>query len=228
MDNTAIVSAISGCDAVVSALGAPLKFTYASVDSLKGHPKILRARQENPVRSGSSAGQLQAPSSQATSVRSSPPSPAHLRGSYFRRQNRSRRSLQRARAKPPPLDRRPLCGPDGSPYTGKVMVGLGGTKMGFSVSRADIAAFMTKTTQTGSVPRPSKFAAVGWCVAARWIVKVLCAASSPVHEVCLQAQRGIGDVGVESGRGMRELCSRRDAKGNLPTEHGTSIDLASV
>ena len=42
-DTAAIEQTISGCDAVVCALGVPLKFAYDSMDSLESHRNIITA-----------------------------------------------------------------------------------------------------------------------------------------------------------------------------------------
>ena len=42
-DYAAIEKALAGCDAVISAIGIPLKLSYPSMDSLEGHRNIIKA-----------------------------------------------------------------------------------------------------------------------------------------------------------------------------------------
>lgn len=118
-DSAAITNAISGCDAVVSALGVPLKFTYPSMASLEGHQNIIRAMQKLGVPRLIGWATPSARFSGDTRSFCHRHSRHPCRAAVPEGQEGDRRHLRSNRAKRSSLDDRPFRGPQEHPVHGQ-------------------------------------------------------------------------------------------------------------
>ncbi len=149
-DYAAIASAVSGCDAVISALGVPLQFTYPSMDSLEGHMHIIRAMQDLGVPR---LIDWATPSAKFSGDKRSfiTVVPGILAALVFPKAKKEIIAICDAIVQSGlrwTIVR--FVAPKDTPYTGKVKVGFGDTKMRFSISREDIAAFMVEQVEDGA------------------------------------------------------------------------------
>jgi len=147
-DLAAIEAAISGCDAVISAIGVPLKFTYDSMDSLEGHKNIIKAMENVGVArlvdwSTPSAKFSQDKRSFITVV------PGMMAALAFPKAKKELLAICAAiEASDLQWTIVRFLAPTDSPGTGEVKVGFGDTKMDFRISRDDIAAFMVEQLES--------------------------------------------------------------------------------
>lgn len=137
-----IKQAISDCDAVISILGVPMKFTYETMSSLEGHKNIIMAMQELGVSrlidwATPSVKFLGDTRSFITVV------PGIMAGLVFPKAKKEVISVCNA-IQESGLDWTIVrfMAPKDTPYTGTVKVGFGDNKMNFNISREDIAVFM--------------------------------------------------------------------------------------
>jgi len=141
-DYKSIKQAISGCHAVISSVGVPMKFTYESMDSLEGHKNIIKAMKELGVSrlidwSTPSVHYTKDSRSFITIV------PGIMAGILFPKAKKEIISIADAIQSANlnwTLVR--FMAPKDTPYTGNVKVGFGNKKMSFNIAREDIAAFM--------------------------------------------------------------------------------------
>jgi Putative NADH-flavin reductase len=147
-DTAAIEQTISGCDAVICALGVPLKFTYDSMDSLEGHRNIIKAMDKLGV---SRLIDWATPSARFSGDKRSVITvvPGILAGLAFPKAKKEIVSICDAiRESDLQWTIVRFMAPKDRPPTGAVKVGLGDTKMKFSISREDIASFMVEQVES--------------------------------------------------------------------------------
>jgi putative NADH-flavin reductase len=139
---SAIKEAITDCNAVISSLGCPMKWTYDGMAILDGHNNIIKAMKELSVSRFIS---LATPSvkfekdtpSMVTIV------PGILAGIVFRKAKEEIISVAKSITSSG-LDWTivRILAPKDTPYTKKVKVSFGDKKINFNISREDIAEFM--------------------------------------------------------------------------------------
>lgn len=143
-----IKKAITGCDAVISTLGVPMKFTYESMDSLAGHKNIIKAMKEVGVSrlidwATPSVHYSKDARSFITII------PGIMATILFPKAKKEIITIADA-IQSENLDWTIVrfMAPKDTPYTGNVKVGFGYKKMNFSIAREDIAAFMVKQIES--------------------------------------------------------------------------------
>ncbi|HFJ9472460.1 NAD(P)-dependent oxidoreductase [Bacillus cereus group sp. MYBKT111-2] len=143
-----IKHAITGCNAVIIALGVSMKFTYKSMDSLEGHKNIIKAMKELGVSriidwATPSVHYSKDARSFITII------PGIMAGILFSKAKKEIIAITDA-IQSANLDWTIVrfMAPKDSPYTGKVKVGFGDKKMSFNIAREDIAAFMVKQVES--------------------------------------------------------------------------------
>lgn len=143
-DYEKIKQAIKGCDAVISTLGVPMKFTYQSMDSLKAHKNIIKAMQELNV------SRLIDWATPSVSFKNDKRSfitvvPGIMASIVFPKAKKEIVKIA-TEIKSSNLDWTIVrfMAPKNTKYTGEIKVGFGDIKMNFNISRADIAYFMVQ------------------------------------------------------------------------------------
>lgn len=143
-----IKQAIIGCDAVISTLGVPMKFSYESMDSLAGHRNIIKAMKELNV---SRLIDWATPSVHYSKDRTSFITivPGIMAGILFPQAKKEIIAIADA-IQAADLDWTIVrfMAPKDTPFTGNVKVGFGDTKMNFNIAREDIAAFMVRQVES--------------------------------------------------------------------------------
>lgn len=147
-DYSAIATTVAGCDAVVCALGVPLKFAYPSMESLDGHRNIIRAMREHGVDRlidwATPSVRFAADKCAVITV-----VPGMLAALFFPMAKKEIIAISDAITQSHlkwTIVRFVM--PTDAPYSGKVKVGFGETRMGFSIGRADIAGFMIENVES--------------------------------------------------------------------------------
>lgn len=143
-DKEKISKAVSGQDAVIWCVGIPMKRKYPVMQSLEGHKILLQAMKKHGVKrlidwGTPSIRSKQDKKSLITIV------PGILAGIAFSQAKKEMVAIGEL-LQTSGLDWTMVrfMAPKDTPYTGKVKVGFGDVKMNFSISRADIGAFMAE------------------------------------------------------------------------------------
>lgn len=147
-DYQQIKQAIKGCDAVISILGVPMKFTYKIMYSLEGHQNIIRAMKDLGVSrligwATPSVSYSKDTRSFITIV------PGIIAGIIFPKAKKeiiAIADLIQSNNLDWTIVR--FMAPQNTPYIGKVKVGFGDKKMNFNISREDIASFMVNQIES--------------------------------------------------------------------------------
>jgi len=143
-DFQGIKKAISGSNAVVSTLGAPMKYTYEGFPVLDGHKNIIKAMKEENV---SRFITLATPSVKFEKDKTSIATvlPGILAGIIFPRAKKEIVQIGNV-VTASNLDWTivRILAPKDTPATKKVTVSFGDKKIKFAISREDIATFMLK------------------------------------------------------------------------------------
>ncbi len=141
-----IKQAIEGCDAVISVLGVPMKFTYKSMDTLNGTKNIVKAMCELKVSriitwatpsvkfSKDKKSFITIVPSIMASIFLPKAKKEIIAIADLLQQNNLDWTIVRFMA------------PKNTAFTGEVKVGFGDTKTSFNISREDIAEFMLQQT----------------------------------------------------------------------------------
>lgn len=143
-DQQAMTKALSGQDAVVWCVGIPLKKRYQKMESLEGHKTLIKAMEANQVQRlvdwGTPSVHFEQDKKSLITV-----VPGIMAGLIFTQAKKEMLEIAKV-LQQSDLDWTLVrfMAPQNTPYTGNVKVGLGDTKMNFSVSREDIGAFMIK------------------------------------------------------------------------------------
>lgn len=147
-DYQQIKQAIKGCDAVISILGVPMKFTYKIMHSLEGHQNIIRAMKHLGVSrligwATPSVSYSKDTRSFITIV------PGIIAGIIFPKAKKEIIAIADS-IQSNNLDWTIVrfMAPKNTPYIGKVKVGFGDKKMNFNISREDIASFMVNQIES--------------------------------------------------------------------------------
>lgn len=139
-----VADALVGQDAVIWCAGIPMKWKYPEMQSLEGHKILIQAMQERGVKRlidwGTSSIHSARDKKSFVTV-----APGILAGLLFPQAKRKMVAIAK-RIETSGLDWTIVrfVAPKDIPYTGKIKVGFGDTKMNFGVSRADIGAFMVE------------------------------------------------------------------------------------
>lgn len=139
-----IKSAIEGCDAVISAVGVSMKFSYKGMPSDEAHKNIVKAMEELNVK--------RLISWSTPTTRSSEDSksfvtvvPFVMASIFLPKSKKEIISIANTITNSS-LDWTIVrfMAPKDTPFTGKVKVSFGKEKINFSISRSDIACFMVR------------------------------------------------------------------------------------
>lgn len=147
-DYECIEKAITGCDAVISALGVPMKFTYESMDSLEGHINIIKAMKGLGISRliDWATPSVHYPKDSRSFITIIP---GIMAGFVFPKAKKEiiaiTDAIQSANLEWTIVR---FMAPKDTSYTGNVKVGFGDTKMSFNISREDIGAFMVKQVES--------------------------------------------------------------------------------
>lgn len=139
----AIKNAISGCNAVIWCVGIPMK-KYKHMDSLEGHKNLIKAMNECGIErlidwATPSVHFEEDKKSFVTVV------PGFMAGILFpMAKNEVINIADMITSSKLKWTIVRFMAPKDTPYTGKVKVGFGDTKMNFNISREDIGAFMVE------------------------------------------------------------------------------------
>lgn len=143
-DKKAMTEALAGQDAVIWCVGIPMKKRYTAMESLAGHTVLIKAMQANQVKRlvdwGTPSIHFEKDKKSIITV-----VPGIMAGLVFTQAKKEMVAIGEL------LEQSDLdwtlvrfLAPKDTPYTGKVKVGFGDTKMKFAISREDIGAFMVK------------------------------------------------------------------------------------
>ena len=143
-DKEKITRALSGQDAVIWCVGIPMKRSYPGMHSLEGHRVLIQAMQEQGVKRLIDWGtpSIQSPQDRKSFITVVPGILAGIAFPQAKKEMVSIGKLLQTSGLDWTLVR--FMAPQNTPYTGKVKVGFGDVKMKFSISRADIGAFMAE------------------------------------------------------------------------------------
>ena len=143
-DKEKITRALSGQDAVIWCVGIPMKRSYPRMHSLEGHRVLIQAMKEQGVKRLIDWGtpSIQSPQDRKSSITVVPGILARIAFPQAKKEMVSIGKLLQTSGLDWTLVR--FMAPKNTPYTGKVNVGFGDVKMKFSISRADIGAFMAE------------------------------------------------------------------------------------
>lgn len=141
-DYDMVKQAISGCDAVISAIGIPMKFTYDMMSSYEGHKNIIKAMQELGVSRiiDWATPSVKSSRDKRSFITTIPGIMANILFPKAKKEVISIANLITDTKLDWTIVR--FIAPKDTPYTGKVKAGFGDIKMNFNISRADIGAFM--------------------------------------------------------------------------------------
>jgi putative NADH-flavin reductase len=148
-DYKTIKNALSGCDAVISALGPPVRFTYEGTAVLDGHKNLIIAMDELRIKRLIT---LATPSVKFKEDRRSIITviPGLIARIALRKARREIIDFVQAVTESDlewTIVR--IVAPKDSSFTGKVKVTFGDVKVKFSISREDIARFMLDACEKG-------------------------------------------------------------------------------
>lgn len=143
-----IKQVIKKCDAVISAIGVPMKFTYKSMDALNGIKNIVKAMKESNISRiitwATPSVKYENDIKSSTTV-----IPNIIAGIIFPKAKQEIRLIANL-VKENNLDWTIVrfLAPKNTPSTGEVKVSFGDKKINFNISREDIAEFMLKQVQS--------------------------------------------------------------------------------
>lgn len=143
-DEKKITEALAGQDAVIWCVGIPMKKSYTTMESLAGHAVLFKAMKANHVKRlvdwGTPSIHFEKDKKSIITV-----VPSIMAGLVFTQAKKEMVVIGEL-LKKSDLDWTLVrfIAPKDTPYTGKVKVGFGDTKMKFAISREDIGAFMVK------------------------------------------------------------------------------------
>lgn len=147
-DYEAIKAAMDGCDAVVSALGISMKPGQEDTSSIEAHQNIIAIMRELGIRrlvdwSTPSVKSREDVTSYITTL------PGVMAGIFLPKAKKTLLAVSKL-VKNSGLDWTLVrfMAPKDTPYTGKVRVSFGKTRLKFAISRADIAAFMVEQIES--------------------------------------------------------------------------------
>ncbi len=148
-DKEKITRALSGQDAVIWCVGIPMKRSYPGMNSLEGHRVLIQAMKEQGVKRliDWGAPSIQSPQDRKSFITIVPGILAGIAFPQAKKEMVSIGKLLQTSSLDWTLVR--FMAPKNAPYTGKVKVGFGDVKMKFSISRADIGAFMVEQVNSG-------------------------------------------------------------------------------
>lgn len=137
-----IKEAMIGCNVVISTIGVPMKFKYDEMNSLNAHINIIKAMKENNINRiidwATPSIKFQNDTTSIITI-----VPGIMASILFKK---SKEELVKISEIITTSDLEwtiiRFIAPKNSPFTGKVKVGFGDTKMSFNISRSDIAKFM--------------------------------------------------------------------------------------
>ncbi len=151
-----IKQAMVGCEAVICAIGVPMKFSYPTMDSLEGHKNILKAMKDLKISrlidwATPSVPYKDDKKSFITVI------PGFMAGILFPKAKKELLAIsniiQQADVSWTIVR---FMAPTDTAFTGKIKVGFGDVKMRFNIARTDIAYFMVQQvsspTYIGSMP----------------------------------------------------------------------------
>lgn len=138
----AIEKALAGCDAVVSAIGIPLKLSYPSMDSLEGHRNIIKAMETLGIARliAWSTPTVRSPKDKFALITALPRIMTGIVPTTAKKELLAVADAIQASTLDWTIVR--FVAPTNAPGTGKVNVGFGDTKAGVRIPREDIASFM--------------------------------------------------------------------------------------
>lgn len=141
-DLNAVKNALKGIDAVIWCIGIPLKRKYEKMASLEGHKVLLHAMEETGVKRIIDWGTPSVPfeKDKKSFVTVFPGIAASIALTQAKKEMVTIGDLLKKSSLDWTLVR--FMAPKDTPYTGKVKVGFGDTKMNLNISREDIGAFM--------------------------------------------------------------------------------------
>ena len=141
-DYESIKEAITDCEAVISVLGVPMKFTYKSMDSLEGHINIIKAMKELGISRliDWATPSVHYPKDSRSIITIIP---GIMAGILFPKAKKEIIAITDA-IQSANLDWTIIrfMAPQNTTFIGKVKVSFGDNKMNFSIAREDIAKFM--------------------------------------------------------------------------------------
>ena len=143
-DPVAVEAALQGQDAAIWCVGIPLKRKYANMDSLEGHKVLLHAMKKAGVRRLIDWGTPSVPfeGDKKSFITIVPGVLAGIGLTQAKKEMVAIGDLLKMSDLDWTLVR--FMAPKDTPYTGRVKVGFGDTKMRFNISREDIGAFMVE------------------------------------------------------------------------------------
>ena len=147
-DAEAMKKAVAGQDAVIWCIGIPLKKKYERMESFEGHKVLVKAMQEMGVKRlidwGTPSVHFEKDKKSLITVL--PGIAAGLFLTKAKEEMVAIGDLLTGSDLDWTLVR--FMAPKDTPYTGKVKVGFGDTKMSFAISREDIGAFMVDQVES--------------------------------------------------------------------------------
>jgi putative NADH-flavin reductase len=152
-DRAAIEKAISGCDAVISAIGIPLKLSYPAMESLEGHENIIAAMQKLGVSRliDWSTPAVRFPSDEPSLITVVPRITTGIVPTMAKKELVAVSEAIQASGLNWTVVR--FVAPTDAPGTGKYQVGFGERRMGLRIPREDIAAFMLEQVRSDAYSR---------------------------------------------------------------------------
>ncbi len=144
----AVKAALVGQDAVIWCVGIPLKRKYAKMASLDGHKVLLHAMKEAGVKRIIDWGTPSVSYEKDTKsfITVFPGIAASIALTQAKKEMVAIGDILKASDLDWTLVR--FMAPKDTPYTGKVKVGFGDTKMNLNISREDIGAFMVEQVES--------------------------------------------------------------------------------
>lgn len=147
-DDTAVRNAMKGMDAVIWCVGIPMKRKYEKMASLEGHRVLLRAMNDVGVKRIVDWGTPSIPfeKDKKSLLTVFPGIAASVALTQAKKEMIAIGDLLQASDLDWTMVR--FMAPKDTPYTGKVKVGFGDTKMNLNISREDIGAFMVEQLES--------------------------------------------------------------------------------
>lgn len=147
-DDKAVRNAMEGMDAVIWCVGIPMKRKYEKMASLEGHRVLLRAMKDAGVKRIVDWGTPSVPfeKDKKSFLTVFPGIAASVALTQAKKEMIAIGDLLQASDLDWTMVR--FMAPKVTPYTGKVKVGFGDTKMNLNISREDIGAFMVEQLES--------------------------------------------------------------------------------
>lgn len=152
-DYAAIEKALAGCDAVVSAIGIPLKLSYPSMDSLEGHRNIIKAMEALGIARliDWSTPAVRSAKDKLALITALPLIMTGIVPTTAKKELVAVADAIQASNLDWTIVR--FVAPTNAPGTGKVNAGFGDTKAGVRIPREDIASFMVDQVTSDAYSR---------------------------------------------------------------------------